>query len=82
MAFSKPWIATSSGCIPEMEGGVVVNSQHELVRRLKEFMKDPDLTARLGAEGRSAFERRYQQTAVKVQWKKLIDEVSRNAPSL
>jgi glycosyltransferase involved in cell wall biosynthesis len=82
MSFSKPWLATSSGCIPEMEGGVVVSSQHELVRRLKELMTNPGLIARLGAEGRSAFERRYQQTAVKAQWEMLIKEVSSNAPSL
>jgi glycosyltransferase involved in cell wall biosynthesis len=82
MAFSKPWIATSSGCIMEMEGGVPVNSSQELVNWLKKLMADPDLTARLGVEGRSAFERRYQQTTVKAQWKKLIDEVSPNAPSL
>jgi glycosyltransferase involved in cell wall biosynthesis len=76
MAFSKPWIATSSGCIMEMEGGVPVNSSQELVRWLKKLMVDHDLMVRLGAEGRSAFERRYEQTEVKALWKTLVDEVS------
>jgi glycosyltransferase involved in cell wall biosynthesis len=80
MSFSKPWIATSSGCIMEMQGGVPVNSSRELVRWLKKLMAEPNLMVRLGAEGRSAFERRYEQTEVKALWKTLVDDVSRIVP--
>jgi glycosyltransferase involved in cell wall biosynthesis len=76
MAFSKPWIASDSGCIVEMEGGIPVNSSQELVMWLKKLMADHELMVRLGAEGRSAFERRYEQTQVKALWKTLVDEVS------
>jgi glycosyltransferase involved in cell wall biosynthesis len=76
MAFSKPWIASDSGCIVEMEGGIPVNSSQELVMWLKKLMADHELMVRLGAEGRSAFERRYEQTEVKALWKTLVDEVS------
>lgn len=76
MAFSKPWIATSSGCIIEMEGGIPVNSFQELVKWLKKLMLEPDLRVRLGAEGRSAFERRYEQTEVKALWETLVNELS------
>jgi glycosyltransferase involved in cell wall biosynthesis len=76
MAFSKPWIASDSGCIVEMEGGIPVNSSQELVMWLKKLMTDHELMVRLGAEGRSAFERRYEQTEVKALWKTLVDEVS------
>jgi len=80
MSISKPWIATSSGCIMEMEGGVPVNSSQELVRWLKKLIAKPNLIIRLGAEGRSAFERRYEQTEVKALWKTLVDDVSRIVP--
>ena len=80
MSFSKPWIATSSGCIMEMEGGIPVNSSLELVDWLKKLMVEPDLMVRLGAKGRSAFERRYEQTEVKALWKTLVDDVSRIVP--
>jgi glycosyltransferase involved in cell wall biosynthesis len=80
MSFSKPWIATSSGCIMEMQGGVPVDSSRELVRWLKKLMAEPNLIIRLGAEGRSAFERRYEQTEVKALWKTLVDDVSRIVP--
>ena len=76
MAFSKPWIASDSGCIVEVEGGIPVNSSQELVMWLKKLMADHELMVRLGAEGRSAFERRYEQTEVKALWKTLVDEVS------
>jgi glycosyltransferase involved in cell wall biosynthesis len=82
MAAGKPWISTHTGCIREMEGGVPVYSSQELVDWLKKLMSQPDLAASLGAEGRSAFERRYEQTTVKALWKTLIDDMSQIAPSL
>jgi glycosyltransferase involved in cell wall biosynthesis len=76
MAYSKPWIATSSGCIMQMEGGIAVNSFPELVSWLQKLMTHPELAKSLGMEGHYAFKRCYEQTAVKALWMRLIDDVS------
>lgn len=76
MAFAKPWIATRSGCIPAMEGGISVRSKVELVSLLRMLMNQPDYAARLGAEGRKAYDMRYEPSVVKSQWTQLIAELS------
>ncbi len=74
MAYGKPWIATVSGCISTMEGGIPVNSMEEIVAALQHLMTNPAAAEILGKKGKAAYESRYSPSVVKQLWKKLIEE--------
>ena len=76
MAFSKPWIATNSGCIADMEGGIPVCRQEEITHSLRHLMFHVDDAERLGAHGRKAYDAKYEPRVVKRKWMQLIAELS------
>lgn len=76
MAFSKPWIATRSGCIAQMEGGIPVRTEQEIVISLRDLMLHADDAVRLGAQGRNAYDAHYESGFIKRQWTQLITEPS------
>lgn len=76
MAFSKPWIATGSGCIPKMEGGICVSSKEDLILSLRRLMFNAGESERLGGEGRKAYDAKYAPSIVKRRWMQLIAELS------
>lgn len=72
MSFSKPWIATSSGCIMEMEGGIAVKNSDELCNWLKKLMTESYLKNKFGLEGHAAFNKYYRNDLVEAKWNSLI----------
>lgn len=54
MAAAKPWLSTDTGCVSEMQGGLVRNGARGLAEGLRTLAADPALRARLGAEGKDA----------------------------
>ena len=41
MASRTPWLATDTGCVSELPGGVVVRSEDELVEKMRELASSP-----------------------------------------
>ncbi len=56
MREGKPWIARKAGCIPEIPGGLCINSESEMAREMKRISGDQGLRSALGREGRLAVE--------------------------
>jgi glycosyltransferase involved in cell wall biosynthesis len=60
MACHKPFISTeSSGCIAELVGGVIANSEQEIGAQMKSLHENPDIRRSLGHKGWEAFQDRY-----------------------
>ena len=73
MTVGKPWIATVSGCISTIEGGIPVYSMVEIVTALQHLMTDPAVAAILGKKGKAAYESQHSPSLVKQLWKQLIE---------
>lgn len=59
MAAGLPWVAFDVGNVRENAGGVVVSSEEELTRVVRELMSDPVRRRALGQEGRLRIEQRH-----------------------
>jgi glycosyltransferase involved in cell wall biosynthesis len=51
MREGKPWIARRAGCIPEMPGGICVNSEKSMARAMVAIAGSPDYRKQLGDNG-------------------------------
>jgi len=76
MRESKPWIARRSGCIHLMEGGLCVNSLHEMECAMKRIISEPDLAACLGSEGRQAIQNRYNSSITDAEHCTILEEAA------
>src|SRR5208282_5131331 len=66
MASRTPWLSTNHGCISELPGGIVVNSENEMVERLRELAGSATLRQQLAAEGWAASQKTYA-------WDKVVE---------
>jgi glycosyltransferase involved in cell wall biosynthesis len=66
MACGLPFIASDTGCIAEMPGGIVVANEAELVEQMRLLATGTTLRERLGALGRKAAQEHYH-------WKVILD---------
>jgi glycosyltransferase involved in cell wall biosynthesis len=76
MSYAKPWIARAAGCIELMEGGLCVNSIHEMAAAMRAMAGDPDLRAKLGSIGRQAVESSYQSARYGDCYCRLVNELN------
>ena len=75
MAAAIPWISTDTGCIREMEGGIVCRCNKSLVFALKRLLVDPALRAQLGSKGLAASRTKYSASACEMQYHRLFQEL-------
>lgn len=61
MREAKPWIARKAGCIPEMQGGICIESEQEMSRQMIRLSTEPTLRNSLGFRGREAIEKVYDR---------------------
>jgi len=65
MAFGKPFISTeSSGCIRELAGGIVVDSEHEISQQMRRLAENHNDRHALGNAGQKAFSAHYSYDRV------------------
>jgi len=61
MRSGKPWISRNAGCVSEIPGGLVVRSERQMCRAMRDLARKPRLCSELGTEGleavRSTFNR-------------------------
>lgn len=76
MAAGKPWISTPTGCVPNMEGGVVADGCDALASTLNRFATDPIIASSLGCTGLKAAIEKYRVSMIMVQWDKLLKNLS------
>jgi len=73
MACGKPFISTeSSGCIRELAGGVVVNSEQEISAQMKWLSENPAVRRTLGKAGREAVDASYTCERVVTAFEELL----------
>lgn len=66
MACGLPFVSIDSGCISEMQGGVVVSSEKQMVAAIKKLAENPAYRKELGAIGKKAADEDYN-------WDKVLD---------
>ena len=65
MAFGKPFISTkSSGCICELTGGLMADSEQEISQQMKRLAEKPDYRLALGQAGQKAYFADYRNDRV------------------
>jgi glycosyltransferase involved in cell wall biosynthesis len=77
MAASKPFISTNTGCVQTLPG-VVVRNQHDLTLQFQRLAADPELRARLGAEGNREYLKKYRKEMVVDAYERLVLELRKN----
>lgn len=66
MASGTPFVSTDVGCVGDLPGGMVVRTQEEMVRAIRDLLKDEPRRKALGAAGQAACESTYN-------WPRVID---------
>jgi glycosyltransferase involved in cell wall biosynthesis len=76
MAAGKPWISTPTGCVPEMEGGIVVKRCDKITDAIIDLSKNCQARIQLGKQGGDAALEKYDTRKVAESWKDLISSLS------
>jgi glycosyltransferase involved in cell wall biosynthesis len=76
MAAGKPWISTPTGCVPNMEGGVVADGCDALASTLNRIATDPIIASSLARTGRKAAVENYRDSMIIDRWDKLLKNLS------
>lgn len=76
MAAGKPWISTPTGCVPEMEGGVVADGSDALASNLNRIATDPIIASSLGSIGRKAAVENYRESVIIDRWDQFLNYLS------
>ena len=76
MREAKPWIARKAGCIPDMPGGICINSEYEMARQMIRLAGAPDLRNTLGSQGRESIMRIYNRKHYVDSYCDLISEIT------
>jgi glycosyltransferase involved in cell wall biosynthesis len=72
MAAGKPWISTPTGCVPEMEGGIVAKGCDKLSEAITDLSKNCQARIQTGCQGRDAVLQKYDRRKVAESWIDLI----------
>jgi glycosyltransferase involved in cell wall biosynthesis len=75
MASRTPWLSTNIGCISELPGGIVVNSENEMVEKMRELAGSETLRQKLAGEGWAASQKTYDWDKVVEAYARLIDRL-------
>jgi len=75
MASHTPWLSTDVGCVSELPGGVVVQTENEMVTRLQELAGSAALQQQLAADGWAANQKTYDWEQVVAAYERLITKV-------
>jgi glycosyltransferase involved in cell wall biosynthesis len=75
MASHTPWLSTNVGCVTELPGGIVVQSEDEMVEKMKALMADPALRQRLAEEGWAACQKTYDWEQVVAAYERLFNKL-------
>jgi len=51
MAAGKPWISTPTGCVPEMEGGIVADNQYKIYQNITKLYSEKKIYKELSLSG-------------------------------
>ena len=76
MAAGKPWISTPTGCVPEMEGGIVVKGCDKISDAINDLSKNCHARIRLGKQGAGAVLEKYDTRKVTESWTDLVSSLS------
>ena len=72
MAAGKPWISTPTGCVPEMEGGIVVKACNKISAAIDDLSKNFQARIQLGRRGSSAVLQKYNRIKITASWIDLV----------
>ena len=72
MASGTPWISTNTGCVEELPGGIVVESEKEMTEKMNALALDPDLRWQLAEDGRAACRKTYDWEKVAAAYERLF----------
>jgi glycosyltransferase involved in cell wall biosynthesis len=75
MAASKPFISTNTGCVSELPGGLVVQTEAQLTGALQLLAADPSRRTALGEAGHAEYLAHYQREAVLDAYEELLREI-------
>ena len=76
MREGKPWIASRVGCIPEMPGGICIDSIPTMSDAMRDLAADPSRRKDLGELGYQAVIKTYNRKVCQEAYCKLIEELS------
>ena len=76
MAAGKPWISTHTGCVSNMEGGVVADGCVALASNLNRIATDSIIASSLGRTGRKAAVENYRESVIIDRWDNLLKNLS------
>lgn len=76
MASATPFISTNVGCVAELPGGVVVNSEAEMANQIVALLDNPQERNRLAAEGLHACRSTYNWERIVMQLDTLIRKLT------
>ncbi len=75
MACAKPFISTDTGCVSELEGGIVIKGVDDMAEQMRTLAENPNMRDQLGQRGKSYFEKYCAPDATRKAWLDLIEEV-------
>lgn len=78
MAAGKPFISTSTGCVEELKGGLVVRNSTEMASAMRELAVNPARGFKLGTEGRRDYEAHYSVAQTSNAWLRLLGDFHSN----
>ena len=76
MREAKPWIARKAGCIPEMPGGICIDSERAMSAAMKALAGDPSRRKALGELGYQTVIKTYNRKVCQEAYCKLIEELT------
>lgn len=76
MAASKPFISTSTGCVEELKGGIIVENDAEMAKAMRRLAEGREEREQLGIEGRIDYEKHYNVDRTTQAWLQLLNELS------
>jgi glycosyltransferase involved in cell wall biosynthesis len=75
MASRTPWLSTDTGCVAELPGGLVVQTENEMVEKMKALMADASLREQLAEAGWAACQKTYDWEKVVAAYARLVTQV-------
>jgi glycosyltransferase involved in cell wall biosynthesis len=75
MAATKPWISTPTGCVSDMEGGIVAKGCDKISEAITDLSKNPQARIQLGRQGRDAVLEKYDRRNAIESWTDLISSI-------
>ena len=75
MSTAKPWISTPTGCVSDMEGGIIAKGCDKISEALTDLSKNSQSRIRLGKQGRDSALEKYNRTQIAKSWDDFISSL-------